>query len=296
MSFPAYPLPANWLEMCALYHAYGYGVPDSNLPYSFTGDISANSSGQWNAVTWTDVRTKPTYAFLSDPAFQQEAIGAMGGYLSAYNQIPDHAQIVSNGSSISSLTSSLSALASAITTLQSAPPAHDHAASDITSGQKTASFISDFSEAAQDAVAAALSAEFVYNDAGNGITMRALTVSAPSLAVNTARQASTSRWAFVSVSVVVSATLSLLVGQEGIVTLEYADDSAFTTNVTTAQPSTSGNTASVNLSVTLTQKATATVGGFIPAGKYYRIKTTNVTGTPTYGTPAIQETLLTQGA
>lgn len=296
MSFPTYPLPSNWLAIVSTYHAYAYGDPDSSIPYSFTGDISANTSGQWSALTWTDVRSKPAYSLLSDAAFQQEALAIMGSYLSTYNQMADHAQIAANGSSISGLTTSLSSLASAITTLQSAPPAHNHAATDITSGSKTAAFISDFSEAAQDAVAAALSAEFVYNDAGNAISMRALAISSPSLAVNTARQASSSRWAFVSVSVVVSATLSLLVGQEGVVTLEYADDSAFTTNVTTAQPSTSGNTAAVNISVTLTQKATATVCGFIPAGKYYRVKTTNVTGTPTYGTPSIQETLLTQGA
>lgn len=287
MSLPDFSLPPNWLYVVSLYYGC-VANGESHLTFPSVGAFAGNTSTDWDNVSWPYMSTpKPSYATLV--SYQQEALSSLGQYYAIANFFADHAQLVAN-------TSNISSLSTAVTSLQSAPPSHNHAAADITSGSKTAAFISDFSEAAQDAVAAALSAEFVYNDAGNAISMRALTISSPSLAVNTARQASSSRWAFVSASVVVSATLSLLVGQEGVVTLEYADDSAFTTNVTTAQPSTSGNTAAVNISVTLTQKATATVCGFIPAGKYYRVKTTNVTGTPTYGTPSIQETLLTQGA
>lgn len=115
MAFPPYPIPSNWLLIVATYHAHAYGVPDSELPYSFTGDISANTSTQWNAITWTDARPQPTYATLSDVAFQQEALSSMGGYLATFNQLPDHAQIVASAASITGLTSSLSSLASTVT-------------------------------------------------------------------------------------------------------------------------------------------------------------------------------------
>lgn len=117
MSFPPYPIPANWLLIVATYHAYAYGVPDSILPYSFTGDISANTSAQWSAITWTDVRPQPSYATLSDTAFQQEALGTISQYFATTNQLVDHFQIASNTASVSSLTSSVSSMASSISTM-----------------------------------------------------------------------------------------------------------------------------------------------------------------------------------
>jgi hypothetical protein len=114
----------------------------------------------------------------------------------------------------------------------------------------------------------------------------------PSLAVNTARRASTTRDVFVSASVDITASLSLTTGQKGTMTLQYADDSAFTTNVKTAQASVNGNTGTLTVGLALGQIVSASVSGFIPANKYYRLLTTNNTGTPTYGTPAIQEVLL----
>lgn len=114
----------------------------------------------------------------------------------------------------------------------------------------------------------------------------------PSLAVNTARQASTKRDALVTASVDITASLSLTTGQRGTVALQYADDSAFTTNVKTVQSSTNGNTGTLAIGLNLGQIVSATVTGVVPASKYYRLLTTNNTGTPTYGTPAIQEVLL----
>jgi hypothetical protein len=120
----------------------------------------------------------------------------------------------------------------------------------------------------------------------------ARTFSNPSLAVNTARQASSSRDAFVSASVDITASLSLTSGQKGTVTLQYADDSGFTTNVKTAQASSNGNTGSLTIGLNLGQVVTAAVSGIIPATKYYRLATAQNTGTPTFGTPSIQEVLL----
>lgn len=114
----------------------------------------------------------------------------------------------------------------------------------------------------------------------------------PSLAVNTSRQASTVQDALVSASVDITASLSLTTGQSGKVSLQYADNTGFSTNVVTVQPSTNGNTGTLAIGLALGQVVSATVSGIIPAGKFYRIVTTNITGTPTYGTPVIQEVLL----
>lgn len=125
-----------------------------------------------------------------------------------------------------------------------------------------------------------------------GDVLNGRSVSYPSLAVNTARQASTVHDALITASVSITATLSLTTGQQGTVTLQYADNSAFTTNVVSVQASSNGNTGSLAIGLNLGQIVSATVTGFVPAGKYYRLLTTNVTGTPTYGTPTIQEVLL----
>lgn len=114
----------------------------------------------------------------------------------------------------------------------------------------------------------------------------------PSLAVNTSRQASTVQDALVIASVEIDATLSLTSGAKGTVTLKYADDSAFTTNIVIASLSTNGNTGALSLGINTVGAGAGPVTGIVPAGKYYRLVTTNVTGTPTYGTPVIQEVLL----
>lgn len=120
----------------------------------------------------------------------------------------------------------------------------------------------------------------------------ARTFANPSLAVNTSRQASAAQDAQVSASVDITSALSLSGGQSGKVELKYADDSGFTTNVVTVQGTSNGNTGTLAIGLGITQLCTATVTGLIPAGKYYRLVTTNITGTPTYGTPVIQEVLL----
>lgn len=114
----------------------------------------------------------------------------------------------------------------------------------------------------------------------------------PSLAVNTSRQPSTIRDVMVNASVDVTTTLSLSGGSAGKVELKYADDSAFTTNVKTLQGYTNSNTGTLTIGLNTSQIGSASLTGLVPAGKYYRLVTTNVTGTPTYGTPVIQEVLL----
>lgn len=117
-------------------------------------------------------------------------------------------------------------------------------------------------------------------------------VSNPSLAVNTARQASTTRDALVIASVEIDAALSLSGGAKGTVSLQYADNNTFTTNLKTASVGVNGNTGTLTIGLNTTQAGGGVVVGIVPAGKYYRLFTTNTTGTPTFGTPAIQEVLM----
>lgn len=125
-----------------------------------------------------------------------------------------------------------------------------------------------------------------------GASIPAMVFSNPSLAVNTARQPSTTVATLVNASVDITANLTLTTGQKGTVTLQYADDSGFTTNVKTAHVGTNGNTGTLAIGLSLGQTVTAALSGVIPAGKYYRLLTTQNTGTPTFGTPAIQEVSL----
>jgi len=111
----------------------------------------------------------------------------------------------------------------------------------------------------------------------------------PTLTLNTARQASTTRDASVTVSVEQSTTLSLSGGQTCNAFLEYADDSGFTTNVKEIGRSTNGNTGTLTIGLNITQTNTATITGLVPSGKYYRIRTTG-TGTQTFR--SAQEVLL----
>lgn len=165
------------------------------------------------------------------------------------------------------------------------------AATQVT-GTKTSSFISDFVEAAQDAVGATLSSEFVYNDAANTITLRSRSFSTASRSLNTGFQVSASRDALVSYSVDISTSVSLVGGQVGTVYLEYADDAAFTVNLMEVGRFVNGNTGTLVVGLTLNQTNTAPVNGLIPANKYVRLRTQNNTGTPTFTYRSGQEVLL----
>lgn len=120
----------------------------------------------------------------------------------------------------------------------------------------------------------------------------ALSFANPTRSLNSAFQVSTTRAAAVSYTVDVATTLSLTGGATGTITLQYADDSGFTTNVKTVQSSVNGNTGALTIGLTLTQTSTAALTGIIPAGKYVKIVTANTAGTPTFTYRAAQEVLL----
>lgn len=116
--------------------------------------------------------------------------------------------------------------------------------------------------------------------------------STPTRAINTSFRISTMRDTFVTYAVDVSCTLSLTGGQTGTVTLKYADDAGMTTNVVTVESGANGNTGTLTVGLGLTQVGTVALSGFIPAGKYVDIVTTNTTGTPTFAFRSAQEVFI----
>lgn len=113
-------------------------------------------------------------------------------------------------------------------------------------------------------------------------TVVSRTFSAAVRALNTAFQVSTLSDAIVSYAVDVAVSISLAVGQAGQVILEYADNSAMTTNLVVVNSCTSGNTGLLTLGLSLTNTQTGTLSGVIPKNKFAMIKTVNVVGAPTF--------------
>lgn len=105
----------------------------------------------------------------------------------------------------------------------------------------------------------------------------------PSRNINTIFQPSTTRDSFVTYSVPVSASSTLLNSASGTVTLQCADNVAFTTNVITLQ------LAQVSLSgVLATNASSVTLTAFIPAAKYAQLVASS-SGTVTFGSVTVQE-------
>lgn len=118
-----------------------------------------------------------------------------------------------------------------------------------------------------------------------GLSAPAYNYTAPAL--NTAGQISTTRDAQVSYNVDVAIT-SLLTATTGTVYLEYADNAAMTTNLVTV----ASGLNSVGGVLNITNTATVTLVGRIPSGKYRRIRTQVVSGSPTFTMRQAQEILL----
>lgn len=118
-------------------------------------------------------------------------------------------------------------------------------------------------------------------------TAAARSFSNPTRPLNTAFQISSTRDAHVTYSVDISVTSALLAGQSGRVILEYADDSGITTNVVTVSSSPSATGGVLNI----VNLGSGLVTGWVPAAKYARIRTANITGTPTYSFQQSQEVL-----
>lgn len=110
----------------------------------------------------------------------------------------------------------------------------------------------------------------------------------PGRSLNSAFQISTTRDAQVVYTVDISVTSLLLAGTSGRVYLEYADNSGMSVNLVTVM-STPNATGGV---LNVTNLGPGNVMGMVPASKWTRIRTQNVSGTPTYTFIGSQEVQL----
>jgi hypothetical protein len=142
--------------------------------------------------------------------------------------------------------------------------------------------------------AAAIGAMVAANSAGYyyvatvALTSSPRTFANPTRSLNTAFQISQGQDAQVCYPVDIAVTSLLLATTQGTVTLQYADNSAFTTNVVTVCSGTNSTGGVANV----TNTATVTLTGIIPAGKYVKVVTANTAGSPTFSIRAGQEVLL----
>lgn len=109
----------------------------------------------------------------------------------------------------------------------------------------------------------------------------------PARQLNTAFQISSIRDAHVTYTVDISVTSLVVAGQSGRVYLEYADDPGMTTGVVIVNSSPNATGGVLNV----TNLGSGNVTGWIPAGKYVRIRTANITGSPAYTFQGSQEVL-----
>lgn len=113
-----------------------------------------------------------------------------------------------------------------------------------------------------------------------------------SRSLNGCFQVSASRDALVNYSVDVSTSATLLGGQTGTVFLETFTDSSCTAGTQEVARFVNGNSVSLAIAVTVTQNLTGTLTGYVPAGRYVRLRTENTTGTPSFAYRSGQEVQL----
>lgn len=106
--------------------------------------------------------------------------------------------------------------------------------------------------------------------------------SSASRSLNTVYQLSSTRDSLVTYSVEISCALSLTTGQAGTVFLEIASNSGFTLNVQELGRFSNANSGTLTIGLNLVQAISGNLSGYIPAGYYMRLRTANVTSTPTF--------------
>lgn len=129
-----------------------------------------------------------------------------------------------------------------------------------------------------------------YNDLTNLPSARSQ--SSASRSLNTCFQVSSTRDVLVNYSVDIAATLSLAGGQTGTTFLELYNDSGCTTGTQELSRSVNGNTGTLTIGLNITQNITGGLNGYVPAGKYVKIRTANTAGTPTFTYRSGQEVQL----
>lgn len=102
--------------------------------------------------------------------------------------------------------------------------------------------------------------------------------------IGTSYQPSLQRMAIVAYNVTITNAATVLLGNSGQVILETSPDNSTWTTISTGA-------SSMGSGILVTSISTVTVLAFVPRGYYARIRTVNVTGTPTYSAPAGIEVL-----
>lgn len=115
--------------------------------------------------------------------------------------------------------------------------------------------------------------------------------SASSRSLNTVYQVSSTRDSLIMYSIDISCSLTLIGGTTGTVFLEMAPTAAFTT-VQEVGRFTNSNSGTLTIGLNLVQDLCTQLQGYVPAGNYIRIRTSNVTGTPSFTLISGQEVLL----
>lgn len=103
--------------------------------------------------------------------------------------------------------------------------------------------------------------------------------------LNSSFQVSDQRMGIVSYNVQITNAATVVLGNSGQILLEISPDNSSWTTISTS-------TASMGSGVLVTAISTATVFGYVPRGYYVRIRSNNLSGTPTYGAPSGVEILI----
>lgn len=125
-------------------------------------------------------------------------------------------------------------------------------------------------------------------------SMYPISTSTPSVSysnrsLNSCFQVSAAKDAFVAYSVDVDTSISLIGGANGQVALRTYSDSGCTTDGHTIQQGKAGLTGTVVVGLAMNNPSSVSLGGIITRGRYAKLETTNLSGTPTYTVQATQE-------
>lgn len=112
---------------------------------------------------------------------------------------------------------------------------------------------------------------------------------ASSKSFNTAFQVSATKNAYIFYSIQIAATLSLTSGQNGTVSLQICATSGGT--FVEIGKIGNGNTGTLTIGINTVQTQIYVLPGYVPAGYYVKLVSTNVTGTPTFTFITGQEVL-----
>ncbi len=109
--------------------------------------------------------------------------------------------------------------------------------------------------------------------------------------LNTAFQIDATHGAFVSYSVQQTVTASIVSGQSGQVALLIAKDQAMTQGLQTLSMSPGSQTYSLAVALQGVQNMACNLMGYVPAGYWVMLSTTNLVGSPVFSVLAGQEVL-----